>query len=229
VSRRRLYVMRHGAVSYFDAEGRPVAPDEVPLTDEGREQALAARALLEDVRLDRVIASGLPRTTETASLVAPPHELEPWPELRKIMGAKLSSIPAAELEVAFVHAFRGVVPNEKRFLGGEPIGALFDRVVPALEKLVADESWDTALVVAHGAVNRAILSYVLTGERMFLGRFEQAPGCLNVLDVGADSIVRAVNVAPVDLVHATTRKTTMEQYWEQYRALPISPEAPGTN
>ena len=36
---------------------------------------------------------------------------------------------------------------------------------------------------------------------MFLGRFEQAPGCLNVLDVGEDWIVRAVNVAPVDLVH----------------------------
>ena len=159
-------------------------PDDVPLTGEGREQALAARTLLEDVRLDRVIASGLPRTTETASLVAPEHEIELWPDLREITGSKLSSIPADELEEAFVHAFRGVVPNEKRFLGGETIGELFDRVVPALERLVADDGWDTALVVAHGAVNRAILSYVLTGERMFLGRFEQAPGCLNVLDVG---------------------------------------------
>jgi len=209
--------MRHGAVAYFDGEGRPVAPDEVPLTAEGREQAAAARQLLEDVRLDRVIASGLPRTLETASLVAPAHEVERWPELREITGERLSSIPAADLEEAFVHAFRGVVPNEKRFLGGETIGALFDRVVPALERLVADDTWDTTLVVAHGAVNRALLSYVLTGERMFLGRFEQAPGCLNVLDVGDDWIVRAVNVAPVDLVHRATRKTTMEQYWEQYR------------
>ena len=61
-------------------------------------------------------------------------------------------------------------------------------------------TWDTALVVAHGAVNRAILSHALLGERLFLGRFEQAPGCLNVLDVGSESppewIVRAVNVAP---------------------------------
>ena len=73
--------------------------------------------------------------------------------------------------------------------------------------------WDTALVVAHGAVNRAILSYALTGERMFLGRFEQAPGCLNVLDVGDDWVVRAVNVAPGDLVHRSTRLTQMEQYW----------------
>ena len=220
VVRRRLYLMRHGAVAYFDDTGNPVAPDDVPLTREGREQALAARTLLADVRLDRVMASGLPRTTETAALVAPEHEVELWPELREIMGSKLSSIPADELEEAFVHAFRGVVPNDKRFLGGETIGGLFDRVVPALERLVADAAWDTVLVVAHGAVNRAILSYVLTGERMFLGRFEQAPGCLNVLDVGEDSIVRAVNVAPVDLVHATTRKTTMEQYWDQYRQDP---------
>ena len=78
--------------------------------------------------------------------------------------------------------------------------------------------------MAHGAVNRAVLSYVLTGERMFLGRFEQAPGCLNVLDVGGEAsewIVRAVNVAPVDLVHRSTRLTTMEQYWAQYRASPL--------
>ncbi len=38
--------MRHGAVAYFDDDGRPVAPDDVPLTDEGREQAEAARELL---------------------------------------------------------------------------------------------------------------------------------------------------------------------------------------
>jgi len=225
--RRRLYLMRHGAVAYFTGDGRPVAPDDVPLTDLGREQAGAARELLADIRLDRVIASGLPRTTETASLVAPGHELEIWPELREIMGAKLSSIPASELESAFVHAFRGVVPNDKRFLGGETIGALFERVVPALERLVADPEWDTVLVVAHGAVNRAILSYALTGERMFLGRFEQAPGCLNVLDVGDDWIVRAVNVAAVDLVHRGTRKTTMEQYWEEYRPDDVPGSAAG--
>jgi probable phosphoglycerate mutase len=209
--------MRHGAVAYFDDDGSPVAPDDVPLTDEGREQAQATRELLQEERIDRVISSGLPRTVETAELVAPGHEVEIWPDLREIMGAKFSSIPPAELEEAFVHAFRGVVPNDKRFIGGETIGELFDRVLPALERLVADESWDTALVVAHGAVNRAVLSYALTGERMFLGRFEQAPGCLNVLDVGHEWVVRAVNVAPGDLVHRSTRLTQMEQYWLQYR------------
>ena len=213
--RRRLYLMRHGAVSYFAADGRPVDPEQVPLTEEGRAQAEAARALLAGVRLDRVLASTLPRTVETARLVVPGVEPERWPELSELRGDRLSGISPDALEAEFVHAFRGVVPNEKRFLGGETVGSLFDRVLPALERLLADDSWDTVLAVLHGAVNRAILSYALTGERMFLGHFEQAPGCLNVLDVGEEWIVRAVNVAPLDLLHASTRMTTMEGYWQE--------------
>jgi broad specificity phosphatase PhoE len=216
--RRRLYLLRHGAVSYFDPAGRPVPPDEVGLTEEGRAQAEAARALLEPVAPDRVLTSGLRRTVETAEIVAPRHELETWPELQELRGASLASIPPELLEEEFVHAFRGVVPNDKRFLGGETIGELFDRVLPALERLLADESWDTVLAVLHGAVNRAILSYALTGERMFLGHFEQAAGCVNVLDVGDEWIVRAVNVAPLDLLHASTRLTTMEGYWAEFKS-----------
>jgi broad specificity phosphatase PhoE len=216
--RRRLYLMRHGAVSYFGEDGRPVRPDDVGLNDDGLRQALAARELLADVEFDRVLTSGLPRTVETARVVAPDAELEEWPDLQELRGAQLSSIPADRLEVEFVHAFRDVVPNEKRFLGGETIGELFDRVLPALDRILADASWDTLLAVLHGAVNRSILSYALTGERMFLGHFEQAPGCLNVLDVGDEWIVRAVNVAPWDLLHTSTRLTTMEGYWEEFRA-----------
>ena len=93
--------------------------------------------------------------------------------------------------------------------------------MPAVERFLAEDGWHTALVVAHGAVNRAILSWALTGERSFLGRFEQAPCCVNVLDVThggePDWIVRAVNVAASDLAHRSTRQTTMEQYWAQYR------------
>jgi broad specificity phosphatase PhoE len=218
--RRRLYLMRHAEVSYFGVEGAPVDPREVPLNDEGVEQAGAVARALRDIELDRVLTSGLLRTLETASIVAPDVAPESWPELREIQGGRLSEIPADALEHEFVHAFRGVIPNESRFLRGESIGELFDRVLPAVERLVADDGWHTALAVLHGGVNRAILSYALTGERMFLGHFEQAPACVNVLDLGAGGewIVRAVNVAPYDLLHLSHRDTTMERYWEQYRA-----------
>jgi probable phosphoglycerate mutase len=218
--RRRLYLMRHAEVSYFGSDGLPVDPFEVSLNEEGIAQAGAAAVALAGVELDRVLTSGLPRTLETAAIVANGHEVESWPELTEIRGGRLSEIPADALEHEFVHAFRGVIPNETRFLRGESIGELFERVLPALERLVAEESWHTALAVLHGGVNRAILSYALTGERMFLGHFEQAPACVNVLDLGAGGewIVRAVNVAAYDLLHAAHRQTTMERYWEQYRA-----------
>jgi broad specificity phosphatase PhoE len=208
--------MRHGAVSYFDANGRPVPPDDVALNAEGRRQSQAAAEALEGAVLDRVLASGLPRTVETARIVAPDVEAETWPELREIRGGRLGSIPEDELEEAFVHAFRGVVPEESRFLGGESIGDLWDRVLPALDRLLAADDWDTALAVLHGGVNRAILSWALTGERRFLGAFEQAAGCVNVLDVGEEWIVRAVNLAPLDLIHAASRLTQMEHYWREF-------------
>ena len=118
-----------------------------------------------------------------------------------------------------MHAFRGVVPNEKRFLGGETIGELFDRVLPALDRLLADGRGTRCCSSSTARVNRAILSHALTGKRMFLGHFEQAPGCINILDVGDEWIVRAVNVSPPDLAHRATRQTTMEGYWERFQGL----------
>ena len=218
--RRRLYLMRHAEVSYFGGDGAPVDPREVPLNEEGVGQARAVARALDGIELDRVFCSGLPRTVETASIVAPGVEPESWPELREIQGGRLSEIPTDALHHEFVHAFRGVIPNDARFLRGESIGELFDRVLPAVDTIVAADDWNTALAVLHGGVNRAILSYALTGERMFLGHFEQAPACVNVLDLGegGEWIVRAVNVAPYDLLHASHRQTTMERYWDQYEA-----------
>jgi probable phosphoglycerate mutase len=209
--------MRHAEVAYFDEDGRPVAVADVGLTDEGERQANAAAAAFRGIRFDRVLTSGLARTLATAQIVVPGVERESWPELRELEPGRLSALPADELEEAFAGSFSGVVPEQRKFLGGETIGSLLDRVLPALGRLLSDAEWDVALAVLHGGVNRAILSYALTGERTFLGGFEQAPGCINVLDVGDDWIVRAAGVTPYDLVHTTTRQTTMELLFSQYR------------
>jgi broad specificity phosphatase PhoE len=217
VTRRRIYLMRHARVAYFE-DGRPLRPDLVSLTDEGRDQARAAAALLDGIGFDRVITSGLPRTLETASIVAPGREPESSPELREIESGRLGTIPEDELEAAFVGTWRDVVPEDTPFLGGETIRSLLDRVLPAVDRLVADPDWDVLLAVLHGGVNRAILSYALTGGRAFLGNFEQSPGCINVLDVGEDWVVRAVNVSPTDPAHLASRLRTMEELWAEFRA-----------
>lgn len=209
--------MRHGAVSYFD-HGRPLKPEDVPLTVAGRDQAYAAASMLRGIDFDRVITSGLPRTVETARIVAPDLEPEAWPDLRELETGRLADIPEDELERAFTHAFRDVIPEDARFLAGETIGSLFDRVLPAIDRLLAADDWDIVLAVLHGGVNRAIISRALTGGRTFLGNLEQSPACVNILDVGDEWIVRAVNVTPYDLAHLAGRSTTMEELWQQFRS-----------
>ncbi|MEM5369424.1 histidine phosphatase family protein [Paraburkholderia azotifigens] len=224
--RRRIYLMRHGDVTYFDTSGKTLDPQRVPLNDKGRAQADAAGSAFaeQNVRFDRVIASGLPRTVETAQRVLAQMgteigiDIEPaWEEIR---GARPGSIPAADLEAAFLAGFDGIVAEDVKFLGGETIGELFDRVLPALTALREDESWNVALLVLHGGVNRAILSHAITtGGRTFFGHLAQATGCINALDVGTaprDWVVRLVNHSPPSPLHRDVRNTSMEMLYAQF-------------
>lgn len=225
-ARRRVYLMRHGSVTYFDESGKPFLPESVALNAQGRDQASAAGRAFADhgVRFDRVIVSGLPRTVETAQRVLAETgqdiAIDRWPELEEIRGGRLSAIPDAELRDAFTGAFEGMVSADKRFLGGESVGELMDRIHPAMARLRADPTWDTVLLVLHGGVNCAILSLALTHQRMFLGGLAQAAGCINALDVGAadaDWVVRFVNYAPPAPLHGDSRSTTMEALFAQYK------------
>lgn len=224
--RRRVYLMRHGSVTYFDHEGRPHDPELVPLNEQGRTQAAAAGKVfsLANLSFDRVIVSGLPRTVETATRVLAETgqqiDIEHWPELEEIRGGKLASISDDDLNEAFTGAFEGVVAEHKQFLGGETIGQLIDRVFPGVERLRADQAWKTVLLVLHGGVNRAILSYALTGQRMFLGNLAQTAGCINALDVGEkakDWVVRMVNYSPPSTLQTEAHATTMEALLDQYK------------
>jgi probable phosphoglycerate mutase len=208
--------MRHGQVAYF-VDGRPVDPHDVQLTDEGRCESRAAAEALAEIHFDRVVTSGLPRAVETAQIVAPRVPPESWPDLRELEAGRLTDL--ADPEVAFVSAFTGALPEDATFLGGETIGSLLDRALPALQRLAREPGWDVALVVTHGGTIRALLSFALTGRRAFLGNFEVAPASFSILDVGEDWIVRAVNVTPYDLAHTRTRLRTMEELWAQYKSM----------
>jgi probable phosphoglycerate mutase len=221
--------MRHGSVDYFKADGTPVPPHTVPLNAAGRLQADAAGALFAaaGVRFDHVLVSGLARTVETAQrvlAVASPHiEITRDPRLEEIRSGRLDAIAPDQLRAAFTGAFSAAANVESlQFLGGETVGAMMDRCLPAFDELLADTSWTCALCVLHGGINRA-----LTGARTFLGRLEQSPACINVLDIGVDDIVvRGINLAPTQWLQERERFTTMEKLLAQYLRAGEIPENP---
>jgi broad specificity phosphatase PhoE len=228
--RRRIYLLRHGHVRYADRSGVLVAdPDQVPLSEKGREQADAAGRYLKNIgvaRFDKVVSSNLPRTIETARRALAGHgqagEPEPWPDLREIKGGHGKDgtrWSAPEQIPGILAAFaKPNVPLDTSWMGGETAGDACARVLPALEKLRADTSWETALLALHNMVNVVILSHVLTGGHAYLGTLEQNFGCINVLDVGPsghDWIVRALNICPDPGHYERTRSHSLELMAEQ--------------
>jgi broad specificity phosphatase PhoE len=209
--RRRLYLMRHAEVLYAGERD----PEVVRLTERGLDQAAAARNALADVRFDLVVTSSLPRTVETAGVVAPGSEPQQWPDFAEWRGGRLDDIPPDELEQVFVGSLQ-IRDEAARFLGGESLGEALDRVLPAFDRLVGEE-WKTALAIFHGGVNRILISHALGGGRTYFGNFEQAPACINVLDLGSTGwIVRTVNYIPYDPLHPA-RTTTMEHLWSELK------------
>jgi probable phosphoglycerate mutase len=215
---RRLYLMRHGDVSYFDEQGRPAPPNDVKLTAKGQRQAEAAAQTLAGIDFQRVISSDLPRTVATAEAVAGDRGIvhERRKDLREIQPGRLSEIPREGLADHFLKAFDETITPAARFLQGETFGSLLDRVGHFWRELTADVSWNSILVVAHGGVNRALIAHALGMDLSLFGGLEQDAGCINILDVDARGrgLLRLLNFSADDPAKRQLKRTTMEDLYE---------------
>lgn len=220
-TRRRIYLMRHGEVSYFDDVGKPFRPNTVPLNADGRSQAEAAGRELAGVPLDRVVSSNLDRSIETARIVTRDRglDLEPLADLCEIQPGRLGDIPPEQREQLFVGAFTDNITRETCFLAGETFGSLCDRVLPCLQQLLSDPGWRHLLLVAHGGVNRVILTHALGLGLNGYACLEQDPACINIIDVAASGrwLVRLLNHTPYNACKRGLELTTMERLYADYQ------------
>jgi broad specificity phosphatase PhoE len=220
--RRRIYLLRHGEVSYFDGDGQPFRPDEVSLNGEGLAQAEAAARALEPLEIDRLIASGLARTMETAAALARSGRLaiEVREELREIAPGRLAELPREGFESLFLRALGGELTRASRFLGGESFGALEDRVLPCFRTLLEESGWKRLAIVAHGGVNRLLIAHALGAGLAAIGRLEQDAGAINIIDVDPDGslMVRLVNYSPSAPLKEGLHLTTMEKIFLDHRS-----------
>ena len=215
--RRRVYLMRHGEVDYFDAQGRAVDPHHVTLNDLGKRQAAAVGSALSNVPFDLAITSGLPRTEETARLVLAGRDVSitQEPRLREIEVAQLTDFAVTG---SILGALGAAPSQEARFFGGETFGSCSARAVAAWSESIARKDWQTVLVVCHGIVNRLLLCHLLEAPMSSLGRIEQDAGCVNLIEVDAAGLplVRIVNASVDDPAKETHTLSTLEALFHQY-------------
>lgn len=227
--RRRIYLMRHGHVDYFDRSHAD--PKNATLTDEGRAQAAAARDALGRIAFDAAFCSGLSRSLETAEIVLSgqdqPPALQTDPRIIELQSQWLEAKSREELAARLAYSFEAAEQPGATFLpGGESFAHAETRIVAGFRDIILENSWRTALVVAHEGVNRIALGWACGGGLRTIASFEQDLACVNVIDIDVTPapsgkgltiervLIKAVNVTPYDFVKHGLSRTSLEHLFD---------------
>ncbi|MBD1917539.1 MULTISPECIES: histidine phosphatase family protein [Cyanophyceae] len=193
----RLLLVRHGETEW-NRQGRFQGQIDVPLNDNGRAQGAKAADFLKPVAIDAAYTSFMARPKETAEIILQHHPgltLHSVNELREISHGEWEGLYEAEIETNYPGMLEQwqSAPETVQMPGGENLEQVWLRSIAAWKEIVAAHSGgdtvQTILVVAHDAVNKALLCHVLGMGPEFFWRFKQGNGAVSVIDYpdGIDS------------------------------------------
>ncbi len=152
-----VYVVRHGLTDWNKKsliQGRI----DIPLNEEGIEQARQTKEKLAGVHLDLVFCSPLLRAKQTAEIIVSGRDIPTIIEPRiqeeyygELEGEPRSGEPYLSQKRSFF----------KRYPGGEGYLDVAGRVYPFLDEVKASHKEKDILLVCHGGMSRIVNSYFL--------------------------------------------------------------------
>jgi probable phosphoglycerate mutase len=183
----RLLLVRHGETDW-NRQGRFQGQIDIPLNANGRGQAEAAGQFLAPVSFQRAYSSWMARPRQTAEAILASH-----PGVPLTTSAGLAEIGHGlwegrlESEIAegwpeLLAAWKRA-PQTVQMPDGETIHDVWQRSCGAWARIAAGlEPQETALVVAHDAVNKAILCSLLGLTPADIWAIKQGNGGVTVID-----------------------------------------------
>jgi broad specificity phosphatase PhoE len=206
----RLILIRHGATEW-NLAGRYQGQTDVPLGELGRAQAESVARRLRDEPITAVFCSDLSRARETAQIILSGRSvpITPTRDLREMSWGAWEGLKGSEAAERYAFdwaAWCRDPVNERPTGGGESFGELAIRVAgfyrSMLDRLGSDgvgvankflyrtggqssgqDTHETALVVSHGGLLRALLAQCFEIPLHLYWRFSIRPGSVTILDV----------------------------------------------
>lgn len=164
-----LYIVRHGK-TYWNNEKKIQGWADIDLTEEGRQVACDSAEGMKDIHFDAIYSSPLKRAYETACILKGDREIP------VVVDERIKEIGFGELEGADFTKIRGDKTSTFTAFfdapelyeapeGGESIQEVCDRAEDFLKEIIAKHKNDERImIVAHGAVNKAMLHYIRKNE-----------------------------------------------------------------
>jgi phosphoserine phosphatase len=203
----RYLLVRHGETDW-NRDKRFQGQIDVPLNPQGRVQAAQAAEFLKPIAIDYAVSSPMLRPKETAEIILQSH-----PEVGLTLNPLLCEIShglwegklEAEIEAAYpgeLHQWQRA-PETVQMPEGENLQQVWERAVAAWQQILAETPAESAqpiitLVVAHDAVNKALLCYLAGLSPAQFWTFKQGNGSVTVIDypqgIGSAPVIQAMNI-----------------------------------
>ncbi len=195
----KVILVRHGK-TVWNAEGRYQGKMDIPLNEEGKEQARRVGEALRDFPVKAVYSSPLSRCRDTALEIAKHHGLEVQVKegFKEIDHGQWEGMLAGEVEKKYPQLLElwREKPSQVKMPGGESLKEVYDRAVKAFEEVVRSHSdEDLIVIVGHDATNKALMCYLLGTDLDKFWAFKQANCGITVLEYDPETKKVVVHVA----------------------------------
>jgi probable phosphoglycerate mutase len=182
----RLLLIRHGANDSLKKEMLVGWTPGVHLNQKGQAQAEALARRLAPVEIAAIYTSPLERATETAHIIAAPHELPVV--VREGLGEVRFGLWSGESldKLRRKRLWRAVqfMPSTMRFPGGESFCEVQARIVAELDALRVKHPRQTIAVVSHADVIKIAVAHYVGLHLDLFQRLVIEPASLTVLALG---------------------------------------------
>lgn len=204
----RLLLVRHGETDW-NRDKRFQGQIDVPLNSQGQAQGQRAAQFLRSIPIDRAVSSPMLRPKETAEAVLKEHptlKLELYDALQEIS----HGLWEGKLEEEIEQGYPGMLeqwqrsPETVQMPEGENLQQVWERAIVVWNEIVASTpaatagSPTTVMVVAHDAINKAILCHVVGWGPEQFWKFKQGNGAVSVIDYPdgpqGRPVLRAMNI-----------------------------------
>ena len=194
----RLLLVRHGETDW-NRDGRFQGQIDVPLNETGKKQGAQAGEFLKDVHIDAAVTSSMLRPKETAEKILAHHpevNLEVTEDLWEISHGEWEGKLESEIESGYPGLLGKwqSTPAIVQMPSGENLEDVWRRAKVGWGNVVRAfseaDSPQTVMVVAHDAINKAILCQLFGLGPEYFWQFKQGNGAVSVIDYhgGADSV-----------------------------------------
>ena len=199
----RIFLIRHGETNW-NKEGRFQGQIDIPLNDNGKDQANKAFEYLRNISFNKAYSSSMHRPYETAQIILQNNrdlKIEKIDSLVEIS----HGLWEGKLEIEILEKWPKLLknwhdkPEEVIMPEGESIKDVSERSIKAFDRIcLSQKDNDLTLLVAHDAVNKTLICKILGINYSNIWMIKQGNGGITVIDLFNDPnklpVISALNI-----------------------------------